>query len=193
MSQDKNSSFVPLGVKAAATTVMLVATATALPGKPVENPLQTSRNNVEYAQSRMSGPLMIYYPHATEEYSPTQSQSRQIDRAAREMQRRFEAIKHSFARYGTGLPAEKMNYFSVMANALCKLDFKDNVSSYNSEDESIDTVLKLKNGLTLSVSCFVDEDTDAPMVFSLHRGKTLLVSDELPVNEIVKTIISVKA
>lgn len=193
MSLDKNCSCVPLGVNAVATTFMLVTAATSLPGKSVENYLQTSRDYVEYAQSKMSGPLMIYYPFASEGYLRSQNESRQIEHNAIDMQTRFNAIKHSFLRYNAGFPADKLNHFFVLANALCKLDFNDNVSSYNKEDESIDVVLELRNGLTLSVSYFIDEDAEAPMVFSLHRGRTLLVQDELPVNEIVKIIISVKA
>ena len=134
---------------------------------------------------------MTYYPHSTEEYVRTRHDVNKIDRASMAMQSRFHAMKLSFMHYSDGMPSDKLSYFTYMANALCKLDFKDNVSSYNNGDASIDMVLKFSNGLTLSVSSFVDEEEGAPMVFSLHRGHTLLVSDELPVNEIVKTINSV--
>ena len=140
-----------------------------------------------------SGAMMSFYPHSTDNYVRTQYKEQRIDQKSKEMQRRFLAMNHSFMRYSEGFPAEKQGHFSLMANALCKLDFKDNVSSYNKDDDSIDTVLKLSNGLTLSISCFVDEDEDAPMVFSIHRGTTLLVSDELPVEEIVRKINSVPA
>ena len=131
-----------------------------------------------------SGITIKLYPHSKEEYVRTQYQEQTIDKKSKEMQRRFQSMNHSFMRYSEGFPTEKQVHISLMANALCKFDFND---------DSIDTVLKLSNGLTLSISCFVDEDEDAPMVFSIHRGKTLLVSDELPVEEIVRKINSVPA
>lgn len=148
-------------------------------------------NYVAFDKQYKSGLLTMYYHHATEEYVKTQNSVNRMERSSVEMQTRYQAMKNSFAKYNTGLPTDKQNYFSQVANALCKLEFRDIVSSYNETDASIDTVLKLTNGLTLSVSCFVDEDMDYPMVFSIHRGKVLLVSDALPVGEIVRTINSV--
>ena len=107
------------------------------------------------------------------------------------MQDRFLAMKHSFMRYRKDISSDELSYFTSVANVLCKLDFKDNISSYNESDKCIDTVLRLSNGLTLSISSFLDEDINAPMVFSIHRGRMLLVTDEMPISEIVKTINSV--
>ena len=81
----------------------------------------------------------------------------------------------------------------MLSNTLCKLKFVDNISSYNESDFSLDTILKLSNGLKLSISQFLDEDIDSPVVFSIHRGKTLLISDEMPIAEIVNIINSVEA
>lgn len=154
---------------------------------------QPYRDPILSVQSNKSGPLMVYYPHSSEEYIRTKHDVDRIDHASMAMQSRFQALKRSFIRYCDGLPAGKMGYFTLMANALCKLDFSDNVSSYNKGDASIDMVLKLSNGLTLSISSFIDDAENAPMVFSLHRGHTLLVADEMPITEIVRTINSVTA
>jgi hypothetical protein len=151
-----------------------------------------SNKDISVEQLYNSGPMMMFYSHSTDKYVRTQYEQK-IDKESDEMQKRFRSMKHSFARYSEGFPAEKQVFFTAMANALCKLDFRDNVTSYNTDDASIDTILKLSSGLTLSISCFIDEDTDSPMVFSLHRGTTLLVTDEMPVEEIVRKINSVTA
>ena len=153
-----------------------------------------SNNDISVEQLYNSGPMLVFYSHSTDKYVYVRTQYEQtIDKESEKMQKRFQSMKHSFARYSEGFPAEKQVFFTAMANALCKLDFRDNVTSYNTDDASIDTILKLSSGLTLSISCFIDEDTDSPMVFSLHRGTTLLVTDEMPVEEIVRKINSVTA
>lgn len=152
-----------------------------------------SNKDISVEQLYNSGPMMMFYSHSTDKYVRTQYIEQKIDQKSKEMQCRFHAMNNSFTRYNKGFPSDKQGHFSLMANALCKLDFTDNISSYNKDDDSIDTILKLSNGLTLSISCFVDEDENAPMVFSLHRGTTLLVTDEMPVEEIVRKINSVTA
>lgn len=140
-----------------------------------------------------SGPFMRFYSHSVTEYVRSNSNSERIDSAMAAMQDRYKALKDNFARYSDGFPKEKTSYFFQMANVLCRLDFNDGLTSYNKLDASIDSVLNLRNGLTLSVSRFIEDDLDAPVVFSIHRGRKLLVSDELPVDEIVSTIKSVTA
>lgn len=137
-----------------------------------------------------SGHEMIRFFHAEEMYIKTCDEGKGIDQATVAMQERFQSLKRSFFRYNDGFPEEKRGYFLQLADALCKLSFKDNITSYNRTDESIDTIIKLSNGLTLSVSRFIDDGLDAPVVFSVHRGSILLVSDELPINEVVATLIS---
>ena len=134
---------------------------------------------------------MINYGHSAEMYVRTQVSENRIESKFIAMQSRYQAMKNSFLRYNEGFPMDKHDFFAQMADALCQLDVKSNVFSYNKIDASIDSVLHLNNGLTLSVSCFIDDEINAPMVFSIHRGRTLLVSDELPVNEIVNTLNSV--
>lgn len=175
------------------TAFAIAATAPLTQAKGADSLSLPIGNYVAFDKQYKSGSLTMYYHHATEEYVRTQHSVSKMERSSVEMQTRYQAIKNSFAKYNKSFPADKQTYFSQMANALCKLEFHDNVSSYNVADASIDTVLKLSNGLTLSISCFVDEDIDSPMVFSLHRGKVLLVSDALPVGEIVRTINSVTA
>lgn len=175
------------------TAIAIAATAPLIQTKGADSLSVPAGNYVAFDKQYKSGTLTMYYTHATEEYVRTQQLTSRMERGSVEMQTRYQTIKNSFAKYGKSFPADKQQYFSHMANALCKLEFRDNVSSYNKDDSSIDTVLKLSNGLTLSISCFVDEDVDSPMVFSLHRGKVLLVSDVLPVGEIVRTINSVTA
>ncbi len=153
-------------------------------------PYRDSREASELSY-KSGRPLAFFYAHPSEVYVKTQQDADKINDLSIAMQKRFLSMQHSFVQNNEGFTIEKQSYFALMTNALCKLDFGDNVTSYNRCDDSIDVVLWLSSGLKLSVSCFTDEDLDAPMVFSLHRGHTLLVSDELPVNEIVRTIKSV--
>ncbi len=139
-------------------------------------------------QAYRSGPVMNYFDLSSEVYERAKSDDAKIDLTSIETQRRFQALKSSFFRYSQGFPKEKSDYFSRMASAICKLESNEIVSYYNDIDSSIDVVLKLKTGLTISIACFIDEDVDAPVVFSIHRGRTLLVSDELPINEVVSNI-----
>ncbi len=175
------------------TAFAIAATAPLIQSKGADSLSVPIGYYVAFDKQYKSGALTMYYTHATEEYVKTQHSISKMERDSVEMQARYQAIKNSFSKYGRKFPADKQPYFSHMANALCKLQFRDNISSYNDADASIDTVLKLTNGLTLSISCFIDEDVNSPMVFSLHRGKVLLVSDALPVGEIVRTINSVTA
>ena len=192
MSQDRNvTNNKNSAIVVAATVAFFTPYASEIPIKMTDSRQQSLSCWADSQLYNKSGSFIIYYPHASENYFRTHNTDRLIDHVSIEMQARYHSIKRSFIRYSEGFPKEKMNHFAIMANALCKLEFNDNVSSYNKIDESIDSILKLKNGLTLSVSSFVDDGEDAPMVFSLHRGQTLLVSDELPVNEIVRTINSV--
>lgn len=169
-------------------TIAIAATAPIIPLNAATSSALPVRNIAAYEQVYKSGNPLINYIHSSDMYVRTQVSENRIESKFIEMQSRFQAMKRSFLRYSDGFPTEKHNYFAQMADALCQLEVKSNVFSYNKADASIDTVLHLKNGLTLSVSCFIDDDIDSPMVFSIHRGRTLLVSDELPVSEIVNTL-----
>lgn len=145
----------------------------------------------EYYNENASGEPIMYYGYSSEDYSRSCSTLRSIGISSVKMKLRYEALNKSFQKYKNEFPSEKENYFNTFANAVCQLQFNDNVSIYNKYDETIDSVLKLQNGLTLSISQFINEDIDAPVVFSIHREKTLLISDELPLEEIVNTINSI--
>lgn len=104
---------------------------------------------------------------------------------------RHNSIINSFRKYCKGFPKDKENYISFLANTVCELPFIDNLSYYDEFDECIETVLKLKHNITLSISQFLSEEVDAPVVFSIHKGKTLLIADEMPLKDIVETINSI--
>lgn len=176
--------------------LLAITLATAVPAFPLANigvdtSSQTAWIQVNHTQSQQSGPMMIFFPHSTKDYIKMQSTESPIDEVSLAMQKRYQAILQSFNHYSKGFSSDKQCYISQIANELSKLDFSDNVSSYNDVDASIDSVLKLANGLTLSISRFIEDDMEDPMVFSIHRGRTLLISDELPIGEIVSTINSV--
>lgn len=141
--------------------------------------------------SKTSGMPIAFYNQTSEGFSRSMSIESPIENESIQMQQRYKAIEESFLKHSNRFPFEKKEYISMLSNSICRLQFKDNVSSYNEYDNSIDTILKLSNGLKLSISQFIDEEIDAPAVFSIHRGKTLLISDTMPINGIVNIINSI--
>jgi len=174
-------------------SVAIAATAPLIKSNGASTDSMPVQINPIIEQPYQSGPFMRFYSHPVTEYMRSNSNSERIDDVMAAMQDRYQSLKSNFERYNDGFPKEKTSYFSQMVNVLCRLDFKDGLTTYNKSDASIDTVLNLRSGLTLSVSRFIEDDIDAPVVFSIHRGRILLVSDELPVDEIVNTIKSVAA
>lgn len=86
-------------------------------------------------------------------------------------------------------PPEHADFcLSFVKYILQTLDIEDCVVSYNKEEEVLFTSFLLPCGWNLMLSQFADENTDAPAVFSIWRGNALLVSDDLPVIEIVDKI-----
>jgi hypothetical protein len=152
-------------------------------------PISSNGYNKKLVES--TGDAIMYYNHASEVFSATKNSERRVGISSIKMQLRHQAIEKSFAKHSNGFPDKKKDYIVQLADMICKLPFYDNVSSYNDDDETIDTVLKLADGTTLSLSQFLDDDIDASVVFSIHRNKTLLIADELPLAEIVQTINSV--
>ena len=63
------------------------------------------------------------------------------------------------------------------------------ISRYeNGEPECIDATLHYRHKIVVSVSLFLDEPVDSDAVFTVHRDRTLLVADELPIDDLVEKI-----
>ena len=190
MSQNSTGTFTSILIVAALT----VASSDVMQQSYVaNNGLSTYPTYENSENSKTSGMPIAFYNHTSGNFVRSMSMEDAIDSESIQMQERHRAIEDSFSKYSEGFPFEKMDFLSVLSNSLCKLKFVDNISSYNESDFSLDTILKLSNGLKLSISQFLDEDIDSPVVFSIHRGKTLLISDEMPIAEIVNIINSVEA
>lgn len=97
----------------------------------------------------------------------------------------------SFSSHSKGFPLNKNNYLKEFANSLCKLEFLNNVTSYDPYEETLDSSLRLAKGLELSVSQFLDASIDSPILFTIHRDNVLLVSDEIMITELVDKLNSV--
>ena len=190
MSQNSTGTFTSILIVAALT----VASSDVMQQSYVaNNGLSTYPTYENSENSKTSGMPIAFYNHTSGNFVRSMSMEDAIDSESIQMQERHRAIEVSFSKYSEGFPFEKMDFLSVLSNSLCKLKFVDNISSYNESDFSLDIILKLSNGLKLSISQFLDEDIDSPVVFSIHRGKTLLISDEMPIAEIVNIINSVEA
>lgn len=189
MSQNSTGTF---------TSILIVATLTVASSDVMQqfyaanNGLSTYSTCENCENSKTSGMPIAFYNYASGNFVRSMSMEEPIESESIQMQERHKAIEDSFFKYSNGFPHEKRDYLSMLSNSVCKLQFIDNISLYNETDFSIDTIIKLSNGLKLSISQFLDEDVDAPVVFSIHRGKTLLISDEMPIAEIVNIINSVE-
>lgn len=141
--------------------------------------------------TKISGMPIAFYNHNSADFVRSNSSTMPVDGKSAIMQKNHNAIIQSFSKHSEGFPVDKNEYIDLLSNTLCRLNFNDNLSSYNEYDNSIDIILMLSNGLKLSISQFIDEDIKAPAVFSIHRGRNLLISDEMPIEEMVDTINSV--
>lgn len=97
--------------------------------------------------------------------------------------RRFSKLQKSFLSNLHGAVGDNISTFRCMANVLCNIPFESVIASYNEYDESIDIKMSLSYNIHLSISRFVD-DNDDYVVFSIHRNKRLLVSNEMHLNEL---------
>lgn len=137
--------------------------------------------------SRSGDPISFY---TSEDIRFSVSLTQEVPMSAEEKMRqyRYKAIERTFLKNSDGLPGNKMNYLIFMANVMCGISFFDNISSFNKYDETIDSIFRMDGGLTLTMTQFLDEDIDAPVVFSIHRGEVLLVSAEMKLDELAKTV-----
>ena len=106
------------------------------------------------------------------------------------------AVTHRYAQLIESFNAPKLNYpacsidvFRDLANIVCNIPFKTVSSFYNLYDESVDLVLKMDFNINLSISKFIDDDEDC-VVFSIHRNRRLLVSNEMPLRDIEEKMIT---
>lgn len=102
--------------------------------------------------------------------------------------RRFSKLQKSFLSNLHGADVDNIRSFRDMANVLCNIPFNTVIASYNEYDESVDVKMSLSYNIHLSISKFV-EDSDDSVVFSIHRNKRLLVSNEMHLNELESKII----
>jgi len=118
------------------------------------------------------------------------SQDNTIDETELSKQRRFISLKKSFMKNLHGFDVENMKYADEMLNSLCCIPFDKNIVSYNEFDKSIDILISLPFNLHASVSRLL-EDEDDVVVFNIHRGSKLLVSNELQINELSSKLTSI--
>lgn len=142
----------------------------------------------ELVQNNRSGLPMSFFTSSSLKYEASETQNLTMSAEDKNRQYRFKAIQRSFLRHCDGLPNDKMKYMEYMANEMCGIPFRDNISEYNSIDATIDSIFKMSGRLTLTLSQFIDDGVDAPVVFSIHRGTELLVSAEMKLDELAKTI-----
>lgn len=135
-----------------------------------------------------SGFRITFFPQGSMPYEAAITQSSIMSDDEIKKQKRYKAIERSFLKHSDGLPGDKMAYIEHLANIMCSLAFTDNISAFNSIDETIDTEFRMNGNLSLTLSQFIDEEIDAPVVFSIHRGEELLVSAEMKLDELAKTV-----
>ncbi len=179
------------------TSIFVFAALTVASSDNIQQPFVTkdlsSYQINEICENRKTSGMPIAFYNPSSDFVRSMSMEEPVEPQSIKIQQRHKAIEESFSKHCSGFPLEKKEYLSLLSNSLCRLQFEDNISSYNEFDYSIDTIIRLSNGLKLSISQFLDEDIEAPAIFSIHRGKTLLISDEMPIDEMVNTINSIVA
>ncbi len=102
----------------------------------------------------------------------------------------YENFISSFEQHdGLSMPKEFMKDFEWMANTLSSLPLKDSLVQYSQFDNMIDFLIVLNDGMKLSIGKFTDEDSvDEVVEFSLYNKRTLLLSGEMKLEDLVKKI-----
>ena len=179
-------------LKASTETIQTLAIGMALASATVPDEGQRIIAEIMMPVStKQSGDTIFSYKEASEILSLSQNRLSAVDITSVKRQLRYKSIEENFRLNCGQMPQDKRGYMEKLANEVSLLPIVDYITSYNEYDESLDMVLKINDGLTLSISQFLDEDLDAPSVFSIHRGSRLLVSDELPISEIISRYHSV--
>lgn len=101
---------------------------------------------------------------------------------------RYTKLQKSFSLNLHGFTIGNMSFFEDMANVLCNIPFESVITSYNEYDESIDIKMSLSYNIKLSISRFVDINDDN-VVFSIHRNKRLLISNEMRLIDLEQKIV----
>lgn len=119
----------------------------------------------------------------TIKFSRTNSTENQLTPEMIAATHRYAQLVGSFSASKLNYPACSIDVFRDLANIVCNIPFKTVISSYNPYDESVDLVLKMDFNINLSISKFIDDDDDN-VVFSIHRHKRLIVSNEMPLRDV---------
>ena len=138
-----------------------------------------------------SGGIISQFKSSSDTFYRSDSQGKIITREEIERQQRYDKIKASFLRNKGDFANKDMLYFSRLASVMQYVPFIDAVSSFDGYDNTLYSRYKLPGNLTLSVSQFLDESVDAPVVFSIHRNKALLVSSEMDLHELMQKMLGV--
>jgi hypothetical protein len=128
---------------------------------------------------------MIVTPSVS--YTKTTSENMHIDKPLLERKKRYDRLRSSFNKNLHGFQVKKNHVAEEVFNALSALPFTNNVSNYDEFDDSINVIMNLPYELKLSVARFMDEE-DSTVVFSIHQGARLLVSNEMPIELVVKDL-----
>jgi hypothetical protein len=128
---------------------------------------------------------MIVTPSVS--YTKTASENMHIDESLLERKKRYDRLRSSFINNLHGFHVKKNNVAEEVFNALSALPFSNNVSNYDEFDDSINVIMNLPRQLKLSVARLMDEE-DSTVVFSIHQGTRLLVSNEMPIEQLVKDL-----
>lgn len=134
-------------------------------------------------------PTSVYYPYEainkgrlySSNYRETESSYKELTELEVALNDRLKALRRNFNRNSNDVSQQVSMIFSSMANKLAVLPFDDNLSFYNAEDRSVDIKVMMPQDFCLNVSHFVDDDDY--VVFTLHKGRKLLVADELRIEE----------
>lgn len=135
-----------------------------------------------------SGHFFSNIRYSSDKYYYANSLFESLDADSIERQRRYSVILRSFEKRNPGFAKGKMPYILYLANVMQNLPFIDAVSDYDESDDSVYSYYKLPGMLSLSVSQYLDNPMESDVVFSIHRNKELLVSSEMNLEDLRRTV-----
>ena len=124
------------------------------------------------------------------------SRSRKLLEVQADKIERAQRIQMLITSYQKNKFDEQLGYHSLwtmrMANsALCKLPFTDSILQYDKYDDVWQYNLYFDNDLELSVSVYVEDDGMSDVDYSVYHQGELLVSNALPLVQVVKKMSTV--
>lgn len=118
----------------------------------------------------------IFY---SEFFQQSFSSEKMLSKEQVQLQVNYNILEDSFKNNSINASVDALKVFYRLAQRLAILDMSVGSAFYNSDDDSIDVRLYLKDGIHLGIAIFVDEDN--AVMCTLHKDRELLFADTMAI------------